>query len=214
MLFLALFSLFLTPPAWAGALAGVEYVPSGLADQAWVAEDQLSGTGVAERDGFLVPPFRSFIGGVWGKNGVLGGFSLARFSTSTTTASVGTRSVRMGIRPSLDYRRWLMKPEVGVPLAYITIGTHGVIPYSKEVADDPSQEEKQALKELADSDRKRIGTVGAQLGFGAEIRWKNGLGLGLRTALVASRSQASDDQTQTVSSLIRPETGLTISIWF
>ena len=49
--------------ALAGPVIGVEYVAPGLGDQAWVAEEQLSGTGVASRDGMLVPPFRSFFGG-------------------------------------------------------------------------------------------------------------------------------------------------------
>ena len=75
-------------------------------------------------------------------------------------------------------------------------------------------EEKQALKESAESDRNRIGALGFQVGIGAEVRWENGIGLGVRTGLIAHRSQASDDQTRTVSSMIYPETALTISFWF
>ena len=206
--------LSLVSSALAGPVIGLDYVPSGLGDHAWVAQEQLSGTRVAARDGVLVPPFRSFFGGEWGRNGLMGGFSMARVSTTTLTASVGTRSVRMGIRPALDYRRWFMDPKVGAPLAYFTTGIHGVIPYAKEVADDPSPEEKQALKESAESDRNRIGALGFQVGIGAEVRWENGIGLGVRTGLIAHRSQASDDQTRTVSSMIYPETALTISFWF
>ncbi len=200
--------------AMAGALVGVDYVPAGLGEQAWVAEDQLSGTGVAERDGLLVPPLRSFGGGVWGRNGVLFGFSMARISTTTTTASAGTRSVRMAVRPSVDYRRWLMDPKPGQALAYLTTGLHGVVPFAQEVADDPSKEEGVALEEAADADRKRIGALGVQVGIGAEVRWESGVGVGLKTVLVAHRAQASDDQSQTVSSMIRPETSLTFSVWF
>ena len=200
--------------ALAGPVIGVEYVAPGLGDQAWVAEEQLSGTGVASRDGMLVPPFRSFFGGERGRNALIGGFSMARISTTTLTASVGTRSVRMGIRPALTYRRWFMDPKVGAPLAYFRSGVHGVIPYAQERADNPSQEEKRALKESADADRNRIGAVGVHLGAGAEVRWKNGLALGLQTSLVVLRSQASDDQTRTVSSMIYPETALTIAFWF
>ena len=86
--------------AFASTVVGVDYVPTGMADLAWVEEEQLSGTGVAARDGILVPPMRSFVGGSWGRNGLIGGFSLARLSTTTITASAGTRSVRMGLRPS------------------------------------------------------------------------------------------------------------------
>lgn len=193
---------------------GVDYVPSGLGDQAWVSEEQLSGTGVAERDGLLVPPLRSFGGGVWGRNGVLFGFSMARIATTTTTSSSGTRSVRMAVRPAVDYRRWFMEPKPGKALAYFTTGLHGVLPFTQEVADDPGNEEKVALNEAADADRNRIGALGAQVGVGAEIRLDNGLGLGMKTVLVAHRSQASDNQSQTVSSLIRPETSLSISFWF
>mgnify|MGYP001468871518 CR=1 FL=1 len=205
---------FCSVPAHAGTVVGLEYVPPGLADLAWIAEDELSGTGVAERDGVLVPPLRSVFGGVWKKNSIMGGFAMARISTITNTASVGTRSVRMGIRPALDYRRWLMSPTTKTPLAYVHMGIHGVIPYSKEVADDPSQEERQALRESSESDRHRIGAVGAQVGFGGEVRFESGFSLGFRTALVALRSQSTADQTQTVSSLIRPESALTFSIWF
>ena len=139
---------------------------------------------------------------------------MARVSTLTNTASAGTVSVRMGIRPALDYRRWLMTPATKVPLAYVHLGVHGVVPHSKEVADDPSQEEKQALRESSESDRHRIGAVGAQVGFGGEVRFENGLSVGFRTSLIALRSQSTADQTQTVSSLIRPESALTFSIWF
>jgi hypothetical protein len=204
----------LAASAMAGALVGVDYVPSGLGDQAWVAEDQLSGTGVAERDGLLVPPLRSFGGGVWGRNGVLFGFSMARISTVTTTASVGTRSVRMAMRPAVDYRRWLMDPVPGKALAYLTTGLHGVVPFAQEVADDPGNKERVALEEAAKSDRGRIGALGAHVGVGAEIRFDSGLGVGMKTVLTAHRAQASNDQTQTVSSVIRPETSLNISVWF
>lgn len=204
----------LVASATAGALVGVDYVPSGLGDQAWVAEEQLSGTGVAERDGLLVPPLRSFGGGVWGRNGVLFGFSMARISTIMTTASAGTRSVRMAIRPAVDYRRWLMDPKPGKALAYVTTGLHGVVPFAQEVADDPSNEEKVALDEAAGAARNRIGALGVQVGVGAEIRFDNGLGVGMKTVLIAHRAQASDNQSQTVSSLIRPETSLSVSVWF
>ena len=139
---------------------------------------------------------------------------MARISTSTTTASTGTRSVRMAMRPAVDYRRWLMDVEPGKALAYLTTGFHGVIPFAQEVADDPSKEERIALEESAQADRKRIGAVGAQVGVGAEVRWENGLGMGLKTVLVAHRAQASDDQTQTVSSMIGPETSVTFFLWF
>ena len=46
-----LFALLFGGVAHAGAMMGAEYVPSGLADMAWVDGDQLSGSLVAEGDG-------------------------------------------------------------------------------------------------------------------------------------------------------------------
>ena len=66
----------------------------------------------------------------------------------------------------------------------------------------------------ADEAAGRIGAIGGNLGVGAEVRWKNGLGLGIRTDVVITRFDTSNAQTQTVSSLIRPRTALTVSTWF
>ena len=43
--------------------------------------------------------------------------------------------------------------------------------------------------------------MGVQLGWVAEVRFETGLAVGFRTSLVAMRSQATDDQTRTISSL-------------
>jgi hypothetical protein len=200
--------------AMAGALVGVDYVPSGLGEQAWVAEGQLTGTQVAERDGLLVPPLRSFGGFTWKRNAALMGLSMARISTSVQTTADGSRSTRTALRPSVDYRRWLMDRKPEKPLAYVTAGMHGVIPFASETADSATDADQQALKEAADQDRERIGAVGAQVGIGAEVMWNNGVSLGLRTSLVAHRSQATDSQTRTVSSVVRPETALSLSFDF
>ena len=200
--------------ALAGTLVGVDYVPSGLGDQAWVAEEQLTGTLVSETDGLLVPPLRSFGGVTWNRNAALMGFSMARISTTVQTAADVSRSTRAALRPSIDYRRWFMDRAESKPLAYVTTGLHGVIPFASESADSATNAEQLALEEAADQDRQRIGAVGFQAGLGAEVMWNNGISLGLRTSLVVHRSQSTDSQTRTVSSIVRPETALSLSFNF
>ena len=200
--------------ASAGAMLGVEYVPSGLGDTAWVESSQLSGTLVAERDGILVPPLRSVGGYTWGRHGVFVGFSLARIATTVVTTDNQSSSSRMAARPSVAYRHWLMDPGPGRPLFYVCGGMFGVIPFAAESAEGASAEDRAALAEAAKQAKNRIGGLGGSLGIGAEVRWDNSLGLGLRTSLIAFRSSSSNQQTQTVSSLIRPETAITLSYWF
>ncbi len=206
--------LFLSLPAMAGALVGAEYVPSGLGDMAWVEEEQLSGSLVAETDGILVPPLR-FVGGyAWGRNGVVGSFSMARIATTVITTDSEAKSIRTALRPSVDYRRWMMDPEANKPLFYLTAGFYFVIPFAEETVENASKEDRKALREAAEEAEGRIGAIGGNIGLGAEVRWDNGMGLGIRTALVVTRFDSSNMETQTVSSLIRSETALTLSYWF
>ena len=201
-------------PAMAGAMVGAEYVPSGLGDLAWVEEEQLSGSLVAETDGLLVPPLR-FVGGyAWGRNGVTGSFSMARIATTVITTDSESKSIRTALRPSVDYRRWMMDPKPNTPLFYLTAGLFFVIPFAEETAENASKEDRKALREAADEAKGRIGAIGGNIGLGAEVRWDNGLGLGIRSALVVTRFDSSNMETQTVSSLIRSETALTLSYWF
>jgi len=195
-------------------MVGVEYVPAGLGDMAWVEEEQLSGSLVAERDGLLVPPLRCVGGYVWGRNGVIGSFSMARLATTVITTDSVSKSIRTAIRPAVDYRRWLVEPGTNKPLFYLTAGMSLVIPFAEETADNASAEDKIALEEAAKDAKGRIGAIGGNIGLGAEVRWENGLGLGIRSALVLTRFDSSNMETQTVSSVIRPETALTLSYWF
>ena len=71
-----LISLLFGGAAVAGGVVGVEYVPPGLGEMAWVSSEQLSGSLVAERDGILTPPLRSFGGYAWGRNAVTAGFAV------------------------------------------------------------------------------------------------------------------------------------------
>jgi len=204
----------LSLPAMAGAMVGAEYVPSGLGDLAWVEEEQLSGSLVAETDGLLVPPLRFLGGYAWGRNGITGSFSMARIATTVITTDSESKSIRSALRPSVDYRRWMMDPKPNAPLFYLTAGLFFVIPVAEETAENASKEDRKALREAADEAKGRIGAIGGNIGLGAEVRWDNGLGLGIRSAVVATRFDSSNMETQTVSSLIRSETALTLSYWF
>ncbi len=193
---------------------GVEYVPAGMAEMAWVEQSQLSGSLVGERDGLLVPALRSVGGYVWGRHGVVGGLSVARVATTVVTTDNRATSIRMATRPSVAYRYWCVKPAVERPLFYGELGVYGVVPFAEESAQGASEEDEKALNEDVKQAKGRIGGLGVTFGLGAEVRWKNGMGVGLKTALIAHRSQSSNSQTQTVSSLLRAETAFTLSYWF
>ncbi len=208
------FALLLGGFAHAGAMLGVEYVPSGLGDMAWVESEQLSGSMVAERDGLLVPPLSAVGGYAWGRVGVFGGLSLARISTTVITADSQAESMRMAVRPSAEVRYWFMDPGVGKPLFFANLGAHWVLPSTTETAEQASKADQAALREAAKEAAGRIGAIGGNIGVGAEVRWDNGLGIGIRTDVVITRFDASNAQTQTVSSLIRPRTAFTVSCWF
>ena len=209
-----LFALIFGGVAHAGAMMGAEYVPSGLADMAWVDGDQLSGSMVAEGDGMLVPPMTAVGGYAWDRIGIFGGLSLARVSTTVITTDSEARSTRMAIRPSAELRYWFTDTGIGTPLFFANLGSHWVIPSTTETADQASKADQAALNEAAKEAAGRIGAIGANIGVGAEVRWENGVGLGIRTDMVITRFDTSNAQTQTVSSLVRPRTAFTVSYWF
>ena len=209
-----LFSLCVLSAAHAGPLLGVEYVPPGLSEMAWVASGQLSGTQVAERDGMLVPSLRTEGGWVFGRTGVLGGLSVARVATSVQTSESNSVEARSALRPAVNVRRWLMDPTAGAPLFFLTSGLHLVVPFVSASSDGSSEEEDSALNETADEDKERIGGWGGQIGMGAEYRFETGLSFGMKSTMVILRSQQSNAQTRTVSVLVRPQTALTVGFWF
>lgn len=209
-----LLSLILGGAAHAGGMMGAEYVPSGLGDMAWVESDQLSGSMVAERDGMLVPPLTAIGGYAWDRVGLFGGLSMARVSTTVITTASEARSTRMAIRPSAEVRYWFTDVGPEQPLFFANVGAHWIIPATTETAEQASEADQTALDEAAKEAAGRIGAIGGAVGVGAEVRWSNGLGLGIRTDMVITRFDTSNAQTQTVSSLIRPRTAFTVSYWF
>ncbi len=208
----ALFAL--SAAAHAGGLVQLEYVPAGRADQAWNDAGQQSGTLVAESDGVLVPPLRSSIGWVTGKWGIAGGISIARIAAVTFTSESESSAVHTGIRPRIEVRRWFSEPSAGSPLFFVHAGLHSVIPSVSSVEDAASDDESETLSEQAREDAGRIRNMGTSVGAGADYRWKNGIGIGMKSSMVYSRSSWANAKTRTVSSLLRPETALTLSFWF
>ena len=157
---------------------GAEYVPSGLGDMAWVESEQLSGSMVAEHDGMLVPPLTAVGGYAWDRVGVFGGLAVARVSTTVITTDAEAQSTRMAIRPSAELRYWFTETGTDTPLFFANVGAHWVIPSTTESATQASKADQAALDEAADEAAGRIGAIGGNFGVGAEVRWKNGLGLG------------------------------------
>lgn len=198
--------------AWADGMLGVDWVPFGRADQAWIAAEQLSGTQVAEGDGLLQPPLTAWGGWAGTRHGVLGSLDIARVVTSVQTHNQEELSTRMGIRPALDYRYYLKDRKVGSALPYLQLGLHGVVPFAEETSDSASKSEQRVLDEQAEQDRSRIGGLGARMGFGAELQWDSGVLLGARYSVVYRRSGALDEETLTASSLIRSEAALVFGL--
>ncbi len=196
--------------AQAGGMFGLDWVPFGRADQAWVSEEQLSGTQVAETDGLLQPPVTAWGGWTGKRNAVIGGLAAARISSNVQTHSQVEHSSRSAFRPSLDYRRALKDRVVGAAVPYVQLGGYGVIPSAQERSDTASKSEQKVLNEQAQQDRSRIGGFGLRGGLGAEIPWESGLLLGARYSVVYHRSRALDEETLTVSSLLRTEAALVL----
>jgi hypothetical protein len=196
--------------ALAGGMMGVDWVPFGRADQAWIAADQLTGTQVAEGDGLLRPPLTAWGGWVGAGHGVFASLDLARVATSVQTHDQEERTIRTGIRPGVDYRYYLRDRAPAKAIPYLQLGIYGVVPLAEETSDSASKSEQRVLDEQAEQDRSRIGGVGGRIGFGAEHQWDSGLVLGARYSVVYHRSRSLDEETLTVSSHLRSEAALVI----
>ena len=198
--------------AHAGTVMGVDWVPAGRADEAWIAAEQLTGTLVAEGDGMLRPPLTAWAGWTGSRHGVLGSMDVARLATSVRTHDQEELSIRAAIRPAVDYRLYLKPVAVGDPLPYLQLGAYGVIPLATETSDSASKSELEVLDEQAKQGQSRIGALGLRLGLGAEHRWVSGILVGARYSMVYHRSHALDEETLTVSSMLRSEAALVIGV--
>lgn len=204
--------LFASLTARADALLGVDLVPFGRGDLSWVDEGQLSGNLVGELDGLLVPTLTAWGGWAGAHDAVLLGLGGARISTLTSSGSSVTGSVVGALRPSVDYRRYLLAREPGSPSAWVQGGAYGVIPSARTWSEVSSETEQEALDAADAETRARIGGWGLRLGGGACVQWDNGLGLGARYLGVFHRSSlVSDDGSRTTSVWLRGEAALELS---
>ena len=192
-----------------GAL-GVDWVPSGRGDLAWVASEQLTGTQVAETDGLLRPPLTAWGGWLGQRHGVLGSFDVARLAHSVRTNANAEVSTQTALRPGVDYRLYLKERSADAPQAYLQLGAYGVVPFATESSDSASKSEQTVLDQQAQQNRSRIGGVGGRVGVGAEIQLDSGVMLGARYSVVYHRSRALDEETLTVSSWLRSEAALVL----
>lgn len=216
-------------PAHAGdwhGVVGVDWVPFGRADLAWVEADQLSGELVSATDGMLSPPLYLEGGLASAHDAVVLGLGLARVGTTTTTYdSEGELVARsgahvMGLRVGADYKRFLrarVLPRSGQEAAvapFVQGGAYAVIPSASKYDDAWTAEEQSAQDEDAGAERARIGAVGARLGGGADLCWDVGLCLGVRGLLVGHRTQAVGEGFRTVSTLFTFEPALSLDLGF
>ena len=207
--------LLVSLQARADALVGVDWVPFDRGDLAWVDDGQLSGTLVGEGDGFLVPAMSAWGGWADAHNAALIGLGGARLATVTTSGSSVTGSAVAALRPSVDYRRYLLARQPGHAAPWVQVGAYGDIPAATTWAETSSEAEQEAL-DAADAETKaRIGGWGLRLGGGASVAWEDGLSLGARYLGVFHRSSMlSDDGSRTTSTWLRGEAALELAFAF
>ena len=116
-------------PGLAAGLVGVDWVPFGRDDLAWVEDNQLSGTLVAEGDGLLQPSLRAWGGWTEGQNAVLGNLSGAWLSTESVTSGTTSGSRVSALRLGADYRRYLRPRAPGAPVPWLGAGADGVLTF-------------------------------------------------------------------------------------
>jgi hypothetical protein len=212
----SLFTMLIAAPAWAGGMVGVDLVPLGRADVAWVDQAKLSGTGVAETDGVLQPPLTAWAG-VKGKQvATLFGLGVASSASTTWAGDPGggddlvTKRRIATVRPSVDLR-WYPKSTAGTGLQpWVGAGLYVVAPFVNYRSDAWTVAEQKAWDDVAAEDRARLFAVGLRGGGGVEHRWASGLRAGARYFLVMHRAQEVDDDVVAASSAVRGEAALTL----
>ena len=201
-------------PAAAGALVGLDYVPFGRADLAWVDSGQLSGELVGEFDGLSAPALSAWGGWAQGPHAALIGLGGARVATFTTTSGVVSGATVAVLRPSADYRYYVVPVASRHPEAWLQIGLFGDIPAATTVATTTTDAEAEAIA-AADADtRARLGGWGVRAGGGASVTWENGLGLGFRYLAVFHRTAMLAEDVKTTSTLLTGEAALELSFRF
>jgi hypothetical protein len=203
--------------ALAGPIAGVEWVPTGRADQAWIEAGQLTGTLVAEGDGWIDPPLSAWAGHAWDRTALIGSLGLAASNTVTLQATgedevSKTRLLVMAIRPGVDLRYYL--GENDAVRAWTGGGLYMVLPVVQYSSDSFTEDEQAAYDELASEDRTRILGGGGRAFFGVEHRWDPGIGLGIQASWGLHRAADLDDSVVRVSWRSQVEASFLLSYWF
>lgn len=194
----------------------VDWLPFGQAELAWVDDGRTSGTGAAETDGNLRAPLRVSAGPTFGRHAVL--LSLSTWRETTTTwgsnpedgSDLVTRVRRGAVRPAASYRWWTRHLATDRPLPFVDAGLYGVIPTVDYRSETWTAAEQDGWDAIAEDDKTRIAGFGVSAGGGVEVRWDNGLALGVRQSFVAHRGSGVDDDQSRVSVLLRTETALTL----
>ena len=219
MLFLTgLFAL--ASSAHAGGLAGVEYRPFSRGDAQWVVSGRGSGTGMAEKDGYLQPALTAWAGPTKGRQAFLFNVAVAWERSHSWTGTAGgsetdRRSVMRGaLRPGFDWRVYLRPVSEGGVLPWASLGGYGVIPLARYRDEAFTEAEQAAWNEVAREDRARMAGFGGRTGLGIEHRWANGLGLGARQFLVFHQAQEVDEDTYAGTTSLQTDTAVYLAIEF
>lgn len=188
---------------------GVDWVPTGRADLAAVADGELSGTGLGEFDGVLRPPLTAWAGWRDGQTAYLWGVAAGWSRTVTRVGDSKTVSSRGGLRPSLDVRRYL-REEGGAASPWLQAGVYGTLPWAREASTLYTDEEVEALAAEASADRGRIGGYGLRLGAGVEVGVGESMLVGARWVSVIHQGAVGSEDGLVISTRIFPEAALTV----
>src|SRR4029453_10332519 len=202
MLVLALLS-----PAFASPYFGIDYVPFGRQDLAWVDSGQESGALVGEFDGMVDPSLTAQAGPLWGESALLFGRGVAWTSTTVHSGNDVSSTNAGTFRPSIDYRLYLRDRTAGHADGFAQLGAYGLIPPAGTKSDASSNDEQDDADQEAEELRSRLGGFGVRGGIGADISWDSGLTLGARYLVVAHRGAAKGSDSTTTSILISGEAG-------
>ena len=198
----------LLAPAFAAPYFGVDYVPFGRQDLAWVDSGQESGALVGEFDGMVDPSLTAQAGPLWEQSALLFGLGVAWTSTTVHAGNDVSSSHAGTIRPSIDYRYYLRDREAGHADGFAQLGAYGLIPTAATKSDAFSNDEQDDADQEAEELRSRLGGFGVRGGIGADISWDSGLTLGARYLVAAHRGAAKVSDSTTTSILIYGEAGL------
>jgi hypothetical protein len=201
---------------WAAQAAepvlGVDWVPFGRGDLAWVEEQQLSGALLGELDGMMVPSLSPWAGAAWRRWELLGSAQIGAWRRVTYTAGLEAdeRTVRriVVLRPALEGRRYLIDRESLRPLPWVGLGGYAALPLVRYESEAWTAEEQAGWEEAELQDRERLGALGLRLSGGAELLAPHGIIFGLRASAVVHRGKQVDEDVVTISTLIRPEAAL------